>query len=185
MDASNNRLPFWTEANRTAHARWIAPRRGRPSPPSTWASRWLWWAFPPPGSSSWIIPSGRGTCKPSTVPIPWRQRRSACWWASWNSSSRHPTSARRRFSSPWLWILPALLALLLASDLLDVGGLLLIFACFPVKRIVPQLEELHFEVVLGSIEQRRVVLDILGQAARRLEAKHSVKFYETHPVLEA
>ena len=76
------------------------------------------------------------------------------------------------FEAHAVWRFDELLALLLACDELDVCALLLIFACLPLYRVVPLLEQPLFEVVLRSCAQRRVHLDIRGEPARLLESKH-------------
>ena len=80
-----------------------------------------------------------------------------------------------------MWPFDVLLALLLACAELDVGPLLLILAGFPVYRVVHQLEELIFEVVLHSCAQRRILRDIRGEATTLLEAKHPLNINQPHP----
>ena len=92
--------PSRPRRNRTAPARGIAACRYRLSPSSICESRCLWRASSTPGTSSWSIRSGTGTGAASTVPNHGSRRRTACWWESRFSASRHQTTPRRRFWSP-------------------------------------------------------------------------------------
>ena len=76
------------------------------------------------------------------------------------------------FEAHTVWLFDKLLPLLLTCDEVDVGTLLLIFAGFPINRVVPHLEEVLFNVTLRFCAQRRVLLEIHCQAARLFDAQH-------------
>ena len=88
------------------------------------------------------------------------------------------------FEADAVWLLDNLHPLLLACSELEFGPPLLIFSCFPVYRVIRQVEELHFEVVLLRCAQRRILLDLPYQPARMLESKHLVNINQPHAVLE-